>query len=235
MHWCEHWKTVASGSLRQIYAHHYWVETHNYLHEMDMQEQERLKCFISILKYTFQYFHNMWACLSRNSINFKLWNLNWGFPIMTHNMFSHSKTAPSLNRTKHKELKKYKYTFFLFTSRFSERIIALKHSTTNPPVRAYDDAKSSNTKQFKNTEKYRKHKKTKYCMYVHVNGRVWWSPRQGIWYARPQYGLRHYPALSWDTPTCPHTIIAQCKYESKYEYKFKYIPKYRSTNKYRYN
>ena len=205
MHWCEHWKTVASGSLRQIYAHHYWVETHNYLHEMDMQEQERLKCFISILKYTFQYFHNMWACLSRNSINFKLWNLNWGFPIMTHNMFSHSKTAPSQNRTKHKELKKYKYTFFLFTSRFSERIIALKHSTTNPPVRAYDDAKSSNTKQFKNTEKYRKHKKTKYCMYVHVNGRVWWSPRQGIWYARPQYGLRHYPALSWDTPTCPHT------------------------------
>ena len=165
MHWCEHWKTVASGSLRQIYAHHYWVETHNYLHEMDMQEQERLKCFISILKYTFQYFHNMWACLSRNSINFKLWNLNWGFPIMTHNMFSHSKTAPSQNRTKHKELKKYKYTFFLFTSRFSERIIALKHSTTNPPVRAYDDAKSSNTKQFKNTEKYRKHKKNK-ILYV---------------------------------------------------------------------
>ena len=30
-------------------------------------------------------------------------------------------------------------------------------------------------------------------------------------------------------------IIAQCKYESKYEYKFKYIPKYRSTNKYKYN
>ena len=51
---------------------------------------------------------------------------------MTHNMFSHSKTAPSLNRTKNKELKKYKYIFFLFTSRFSERIIALKLSTTNP-------------------------------------------------------------------------------------------------------
>ena len=28
-------------------------------------------------------------------------------------------------------------------------------------------------------------------------------------------------------------IIAQCKYESKYEYKFKYIPIYRSTNKYK--
>ena len=48
--------------------------------------------------------------------------------------------------------------FFLPTSRFSERIIALKFSTTYPPVRAYDDAKSSNTKLFKNTEKYRKHK-----------------------------------------------------------------------------